>query len=264
MEESFAKLPGFLRELRSTMVELDRFSDASTPVFSDLGNAAPALTRLNRALGPFSSAGTNALTSLGEASEDSAGPLVASDPVIRQLRDLAEEGAPATKNTAKLLASFRKTDGFEYLLRTIFGASGAVNAFDSYGHFVRALIPVNNCFDYTAVPQSGCDAGFIPPLSALTRAEQRAEDPRRERSDKKANAAEAAEAGGLLAPLADLAPEGDDPGTPRVPQAPSGSREPSPQAAPGEGGVGGRQLRAAKDLLDFLIGDPAGAQGGQR
>ena len=58
LEESFARFPSFLRELRSTMDRLDAFSTAATPVFSDLGDAAPSLTRLSRELEPFSTAGT--------------------------------------------------------------------------------------------------------------------------------------------------------------------------------------------------------------
>ena len=62
---------------------------AATPVFTDLGNAAPSLTRATKALAPFADAGVPALTSLGDAA-DTAGPdLVASDPVIRQVRGLA-------------------------------------------------------------------------------------------------------------------------------------------------------------------------------
>jgi phospholipid/cholesterol/gamma-HCH transport system substrate-binding protein len=250
MEESFAKLPGFLRELRSTMVELDRFSGAATPVFSDLGDAAPSLTRLNRAVEPFSSAATGALTSLGDASEESAPALVASDPVIRQLRDLGTEGAPATKNTAKLLSTFRKTDGFEFLLRTIFGASGSVNAFDSYGHFLRALIPVNNCFDYTSVPQAGCDATFVGPVVTSAPGQKQ----KRSQRDGAQGNAEVDSGGGLLAPLSELAPEGSDRDAPRIPEQPSEPRGLDPQTAPNDGVVGsGRDLRAAKQLLDFLI-----------
>ena len=65
LEAGFAKLPGFLRELRSTMDELGSFSDAATPVFSDLGEAAPSLTKLNLETIPFSSASTTAIKSLG-------------------------------------------------------------------------------------------------------------------------------------------------------------------------------------------------------
>ena len=68
------KFPTFLREFRLTMSSLQGFSDAATPVFSDLGKAAPALTDATRTLTPFSEATTTALTSLGETGEE-AGPI---------------------------------------------------------------------------------------------------------------------------------------------------------------------------------------------
>jgi phospholipid/cholesterol/gamma-HCH transport system substrate-binding protein len=170
LEESIAKLPGFLRELRPTMTELEGFADAATPVFADLGRAAPSLTRASRALGPFSSGGVRALTTLGDAADEAAAPLVASDPVILQIRNLAKPAKPATKKLARTLATLRKTDGFQFFLETLFGAGGAVNAFDSFGHFIRALIPTNSCFDYTSRPQAGCNANFFDPALTPTAA----------------------------------------------------------------------------------------------
>ena len=51
------------------MVELRAFSDQATPVFGDLREAAPSLTRASEALVPFSNAGVRAFTSLGNAAE---------------------------------------------------------------------------------------------------------------------------------------------------------------------------------------------------
>ncbi|MGH7678549.1 MAG: M14 family zinc carboxypeptidase, partial [Gemmatimonadaceae bacterium] len=166
LEETFARFPGFLRELRSTMVELRSFSDQATPVFSDLGQAAPSLTRAARALEPFSNAGVRAFTSLGDAAEEAGPPLRASDPVIRQARNLAEASAPATRELGRVLTTMRKTGGFRGLMETIFGLGGTVNAFDQFGHLARALIPVNVCFDYTSREQSGCSARFDTSTSA--------------------------------------------------------------------------------------------------
>lgn len=160
LEETFARFPGFLRELRSTMVELRAFSDAATPVFGDLRVAAPDLTRASNALEPFADAGTRAFTTLGDAAEETTVPLRASTPVLRQTRDLAEASAPATRELAIFLSTLRKTGGFEGFMETIFGFGGTVNAFDTLGHFARAVIPPNICFDYTSRPQAGCSAQF--------------------------------------------------------------------------------------------------------
>ena len=117
LEESFARFPGFLRELRSTMTELRAFSDASTPVLGDLRTAAPSLTRVNRLLVPFSNAGTGAVTSLGKAAEAAGPPLVASDPVIRQTRSLARAGKVPTRELARFLSTHAAHERVQVRLR---------------------------------------------------------------------------------------------------------------------------------------------------
>jgi phospholipid/cholesterol/gamma-HCH transport system substrate-binding protein len=226
LEASISKLPEFLRELRSTMTELEGFADASTPVFSDLGAAAPALTRASRALGPFSEAGIGAFDSLGEAADSSGAPLVASDPVIRQIRNLAKPAKPATKNLARTLATLRKTGGFQGFLETLFGAGGAVNAFDSFGHFLRALIPTNSCFDYTSRPQAGCGANFT---SATVRAP----------------AASAASGN----------PKARRPGSSGVARSIDAAGAPAGDTGQGGGTTPGAGFREAEALLEYLIGD---------
>jgi len=170
LEETFARFPRFLRELRSTMRELEAFAGQATPVFSDLGEAAPALRRASAALEPFSTAGTRALTTLGDAAQEATGPLRAADPVIRQTRDLARGGAPATRELRLVLSTLRRTGGYRHLMHAIFNLGGTVNAFDSFGHFARALIPVNVCFDYTSRPQAGCSAQFSDIVRSSARA----------------------------------------------------------------------------------------------
>jgi phospholipid/cholesterol/gamma-HCH transport system substrate-binding protein len=263
LEAGLAKLPGFLRELRSTMTELSSFSDAATPVFGDLGDAAPSLTALSRATGPFSTAGTDALTSLGRAAQDSGGPLVASDPVIRQIGALAKDGGPATQNLKKFLNSLDKANGFSSLLKTIFGIGGALNGFDTYGHFLRALVPLNNCFDYTSILQSGCSATFAAATaSAQARAEHRPKpksgDQQRARNQRGGDSSGSAPSGGV--------PSGPDSSTgaaapdssgaaPTIPGAPAPDAvgQAAPTDHPGPGSRPG--LGASRQLLEFLIGD---------
>jgi ABC-type transporter Mla subunit MlaD len=282
LEAGLERLPGFLRELRSTMVELRAFSGAATPVFADLRQAAPSLTRATRALGPFANAGTGALESLGDAAEEAGPDIAAADPVIRDIRGLARSGEPATRNLRKTLASLRKTDGFRDLGRFVFRSVGAINAFDQYGHFLRALLPLNNCVDYETAPEPGCDANFTRPLAAA----REALDRRRGRKDPGASVRAAAEtlAGALSGSLGTGA---DEPRTPAEPP-PSATTDPSaepaqttPEAdvetpapepdaadpsdpadaasavAPGAG-----RMRAARDLLEFLVGPRRG--GGSR
>ena len=165
LEQTFVQFPSFLRELRSTMNRLNAFSTTATPVFRDLQQAAPSLTRATKALGPFSEAGIPALRSLGDAAAKAGPDLIASDPVIKQIRGVAQSGAPATKNLAKLLTNLRKSGGYEYLNNFVFNSGGSVNAFDDYGHFLRALLPTNNCVDYETVPEPGCGTDFDQTVS---------------------------------------------------------------------------------------------------
>ena len=264
LEEGFAKLPGFLRELRSTMAELARFSDAATPVFSELGAAAPSLTRLNREAIPFSNAGIGAITSLGNSAERSGPALVASDPVIRQIRGVANDGAPATRNLAKLLRSLRKTGGFKQFLKTLYGLGGTVNAFDQYGHFLRALVPLQNCFDYSSIPQSGCSANFAASTAsarpvAAARAGDGARSERRRDQPTEARRGEDTAPGTLDADPEATAPDaGPEPGAGLDP--PETEAEPFvPDLAPDEPDPDEElevQAGAARRLLDFLVGEP--------
>jgi phospholipid/cholesterol/gamma-HCH transport system substrate-binding protein len=227
IEAGFERLPGALRELRPTMTELRRFADEATPVFSDLRAAAPSLNRATRALGPFSSEATGALTTLGDAAVAAEDPLIASDPVIVDIRKLAKSGKPVATNLAKLLRSLRATDGFEFLTQFIYFTAGSINAFDSYGHFLRAVLPTNNCVDYEQIPEPGCDSNFNRPTTAAAPA--------------------AAGAGGKRA---------RDRGTAGVFESLDAATEagaviPQDGAAPSAA-----RFREAQALLDFLVGEP--------
>ena len=93
LEASLQRFPQFLREFRTTMRRLQGFSDAATPVFTDLDRATPALTEATRNLSPFTAASTVALKSLGNAGEASGPIFAAADPVVKKSRNLARSGA---------------------------------------------------------------------------------------------------------------------------------------------------------------------------
>jgi phospholipid/cholesterol/gamma-HCH transport system substrate-binding protein len=165
LEASLRKFPTFLRELRKTMGSLREFSDAATPVFADLGKAAPSLTSATRALTPFSAASTVSLKSLGATGEVAGPKLRAADPVVRKARDLAVSGADPTTELARFLVSTEKTKGFKSLSELIYNATGANNEFDQYGHFGRTVVALTNCTDYVVAATSGCSANFNGPGS---------------------------------------------------------------------------------------------------
>ena len=160
LEASLRKFPQFLREFRTTMRNLQSFSDAATPVFSDLDRATPALTEATRNLGPFTAASTVALKSLGNAGEAAGPKFRAADPIVKKARNLARSGASPTTKLAKFLVSTKKTKGFDSLLDLIYNGTGATNEFDKYGHLVRSLVKLTDCAEYLTAPKSGCKATF--------------------------------------------------------------------------------------------------------
>ena len=161
IEAGLAKLPPTLRELRLLMRELRGFSDQARPVFADLGGAAPSIAGATRALGPLADAATPSLRTLGTAAEKAGPDIRASDPVIRDVRDLAEASTRPSKDLSALLGSLRRTGAYDDLLRFIFNLSGAVNGLDQFGHFIRTQFLVTNCTDYVVATLTGCEANFI-------------------------------------------------------------------------------------------------------
>jgi len=253
LEESFARFPGFLRELRSTMVELRAFSEQATPVFGDLREAAPSLTRASEALVPFSNAGVPAFVSLGNAAEKTGPPLRASDPVIRQTRNLAQDAAPATRELARLLSTMRKTGGFQGLMETIFGLGGTLNVFDQFGHFTRAEIPTNVCFDYTSRPQSGCSARFdtTATASAMRELALMLREPIDTGRDGRRRAADARFDARGHGGASDADPGKDS--APEEPAPPAG--EEAPETDPDVASFApDARTRSMRDLLDFFMG----------
>lgn len=160
LEAGIERLPGFLRELRLTMGELDAFAAQATPVSSQLRLAAPALSAATRELAPFSAAGTTALVSLGDAADQAGPPLAAADPIVRQIRDTARASRRPLTNLGRLTGSLRRTNGIERLMDFIYNSAGTVNGFDEFGHFMRANFLATNCVDYLASPLTGCGANF--------------------------------------------------------------------------------------------------------
>jgi phospholipid/cholesterol/gamma-HCH transport system substrate-binding protein len=248
LEESFEKLPAFLREFRLTMRSLKGFSDAAAPVFSDFGQAAPSFTKATEALAPFSEASTVSLKALGDAGEASGPILRSADPIVRKLRDLGKAGASPTTKLAKFLVSTKKTKGWDGLVDLIYNNGATLNEFDQYGHFARGLVTLSNCLDYvTQATPDGCVANFTGP-GAVTSSVQ---DPfslylqlRERLEEEEARPPEESPAGAVTAPRA-TEPEPE---------------ELSPTPAPpslGEGqglGVSGVSTRSQRALLDYLLG----------
>jgi phospholipid/cholesterol/gamma-HCH transport system substrate-binding protein len=269
LEANFERLPTFLRELRPTMRRLGALSDEMTPVLSDLGEVAPDINRFLLELGPFSQAGIPALDSLGEAGVIGTPAVRNSIPIVKDLRSFARQARPVGETLADLLVSFRRNDGIERAMDYIFFQAAAVNGFDSFGHYLRAGLIVNQCSSYSDHPVTGCSANFSTASAASAaraasmprdgardrrgRTEVGRERERRGRGD--ARRRQQPRANGSPGPAATPAPEQQQQQQPA--QAPA--QAPPPQAAPpapsatpappaddgGDAGV---------PLLDYLFG----------
>jgi ABC-type transporter Mla subunit MlaD len=162
LELNIAKLPAFLRELKPTMQRLGGLADQMTPVLADLHDQAPSINRFVEQLGPFSTAGTPALKSLGDTA-DVAGPaLVKSKPIIEQTGQLARTAKPVVNNLADLTTSLRDTGGIEQLMDWIYYQVAAINGYDENGHYLRAGLLLNQCSAYSITFAAACSAKFAP------------------------------------------------------------------------------------------------------
>lgn len=239
LEASLRKFPAFLREFALTMRSLEGFSEAATPVFADLGKAAPAFTDATRTLVPFSDATTVSLRSLGETGE-AAGPVFReADPVVRKSVQLATSGVSPTTELARLFVSLKKTKGWDGLTELIYNSTASTNGFDQYGHFGRTLVTLSNCLEYepAAGGASSCAARFNGP-----------------------NAASAGESTASFTEILDLLRMRTAPPTGGTFAAPGSAADPTTglgraDSVEGESGLGeASRTEGAEPLLDYLLG----------
>ncbi len=149
--------PAFLRQLGPAMERLGRFADQTTPVFTNLGLAAPAIDKTFTSLPRFSDSSATFFENLGKTSKLSGPALVAIKPLLSRLKPLGSALKPFTGNLASLLGSLRDTGGVERLLDFIFLGGGTSNGYDSLGHFLRAEAVATACLKYvTKEINAGC------------------------------------------------------------------------------------------------------------
>ena len=166
LEATVRRLPRFLAELRPTMRRLGGLAGQATPVLSDVGAVAPQLNTIVERLGPFSSAATTSLTSLGSAGTRSIPAVRAALPLADDLAALGRSARPVGGTLADVLESFRGNDGLRQVMQFLFYSVAAINGYDSYGHYLRASLIVNQCSNYAVAPVAGCSANFRAPSTA--------------------------------------------------------------------------------------------------
>jgi ABC-type transporter Mla subunit MlaD len=162
LEVDFARLPTFLRELRSTMASLQGFSTGALPVMADFNRSADDLSTATKRLTPFLGNSISALRSLGGVSGEVGSNVTSSQPLLNDLNSLAQTGQRPLANGAAFLTSLRQHQGLDRLMDLIYNTTGSVNGFDSYGHTLRSVVQPTNCVDYTPLNFTGCSAKWKP------------------------------------------------------------------------------------------------------
>ncbi len=148
--------PPFLRQLGPAMERLGRFADQTTPVFTNLGIAAPGIDRAFTSLPAFSNSSSTFFQNLGQTAKVSGPAIVATKPLLARLKTLGSAAQPFTGNLASLLGSLRDTGGIERLLDFIFLGTGASNGYDSLGHFLRTEGVGTHCLTHAIKVEPGC------------------------------------------------------------------------------------------------------------
>jgi ABC-type transporter Mla subunit MlaD len=166
-------LPGFLRELKPLMADLESFTDQGTPLLTDLNAAAPALGRLIEAQGTLSDASRKSFPSLGDALERGRPALIHARPLIRDLRAFGREAAPVAVNLDELTKSLNRTGAIERLNDLIYYITLVSNGFDGLGHYLRAGLVTNVCSTYALDPSPSCRSTFYDPAAETSSASGR-------------------------------------------------------------------------------------------
>ncbi len=181
LRDGVRRLPGFLAELRPSMVELSKLAREGSPLAGELRRSAPDATTLLKRLGPFSEAALPALRGLGNAAGPATQALRESSQEAATLRALARD-APATvkplRQTLQTLddrrravdndsraaltappapdptanANGRGFTGFESLVNYFFWQTMTTNGFDAIGHQLRVGATVSKCTPYSNKP----------------------------------------------------------------------------------------------------------------
>jgi phospholipid/cholesterol/gamma-HCH transport system substrate-binding protein len=165
LAESIRLLPGFLRELKPLMADLEDFTDQGTPLLTDLNAAAPAMGRLIKAQGTLSDASRESFPSLGDALERGRPALIEARPLIRDLGEFGREAAPVSVNLDELTKSLNKTGAVERLNDLLYYLALVTNGFDGLGHYLRAGLVTNVCSTYALEPSPACRSTFYDPAA---------------------------------------------------------------------------------------------------
>jgi phospholipid/cholesterol/gamma-HCH transport system substrate-binding protein len=166
LEQNFARLPAFLRELGPAADRLGALADEATPTINALDAQAPSVNQATQELGPLSTQATGTLKTLGRVADQGRETLPKANRVVTQLDTLGVPVQPLAQNLGALSSSFDRSGGIESLMRFIYFYVGAINGEDSSGHYTRAGLSFGACATRTPrVDIASCEAHFVDDIA---------------------------------------------------------------------------------------------------
>jgi ABC-type transporter Mla subunit MlaD len=153
--------PPFLEQLGPAMDRIAHFADETTPVFRNLGIAAPGINQAFTHLPAFSSSSSTFFKNLGQTAKLSGPALVGTQPLLNRLQALGSAAKPFSGSFAELFTSLRNTGGLERLMDFIFLGAGAANGYDALGHFLRTEGVATICLKYEIQQSTGRCSGKL-------------------------------------------------------------------------------------------------------
>jgi len=155
-------LPGLLRELPPTMERLERVAEQGTPALDDLAAAAPGINQATVGLRPLAQQATPWFQSAARLARNERSAVVATRPAVDAVAKVGADAGPTLGDLSKALSSFRDTGGIENFMDLAYNATGALNGYDSAGHYVRSALVVSTCVGMAVqVGGSSCNAHFL-------------------------------------------------------------------------------------------------------
>jgi ABC-type transporter Mla subunit MlaD len=167
LEQNFARLPAFLRELGPAADRLGALADQATPTIQALDAQAPSVNQATQELGPLSTQATGAVKTLGRVADQGRRTIPKANRVVSQLADLGLPLQPLAQNLGALSSSFDRSGGIESLMRFIMFYTGAINGEDSSGHYTRAGLSFGDCTTRTPAVEANsiCQAKFVDQIA---------------------------------------------------------------------------------------------------
>jgi phospholipid/cholesterol/gamma-HCH transport system substrate-binding protein len=177
LQQSLARLPPFLRQLRPAAQRLSLLAGQMIPALGVLHAHAPEINASVRGLGPLVRASIPAFQTLGRVAQRGERVFPRINSVARELLRLATPLQPLAAELAALSSSFDRAGGIEDVMRFIYYYTGAINGEDALSHYIRSSFEVGACSARSSRQVGGCGSTFA--TTTLAGAAADATGPRR-------------------------------------------------------------------------------------